>query len=105
MIEFETILFLLTVGFASLILTLVICLTGKEIDTKKKIEQQIFEVKIFNFQLKLVPFLYLVILLIMFLLGVFSDFLINSIVGLIIALIPFIAYWILDYKKDGLVRK
>jgi uncharacterized membrane protein len=105
MIEFETVLFLMTVGSVSLIITLVLCLTGKKIDSKKKNEEQIFEINIFNFQLKLVPFLYLIIVLILFLLGIFSDFLINSIFGLIIALIPFVAYWILNYKKDGLVKK
>jgi len=105
MIEFEAILFLLIVGFASLIITLVLYLTGKRIDTKKKIEELKFEVKIFNSEIKLIPFLYLMIILIMFFVGIFSDFVLNSIIGLIFASIPFIAYWIFDYKKDELTRK
>ncbi len=103
--EFEIILFIMAIGFASLIITLVLCLTGKKIGAKNKIERQIFEVKFFNFQLKLVPFFYLTMILIMFIIGIFSDFLVNSIVGLIIALIPFIIYWIFDHKKFGLVRE
>ena len=105
MMEFEIILFIMMIGFASLIITLVLCLTGKKIGAKNKIERQIFEAKFFNFQLKLVPFSYLVIILVMFVIGIFSDFLVNSIVGLIIALIPFIIYWISDHKKFGLVRE
>jgi len=105
MMEFEIILFVMTIGLASLIITLVLCLTGKKIGAKNKIERQIFEVKFFNSQLKLVPFLYLTIILIMFAIGIFSDFLVNSIIGLIIALIPSIIYWIFDRKKFGLVRE
>ena len=105
MMEFEIILFVMTIGLASLIITLVLCLTGKKIGAKNKIERQIFEVKFFNSQLKLVPFLYLTIILIMFAIGIFSDFLVNSIIGLIIALIPSIIYWIFDHKKFGLVRE
>ena len=105
MIEFETILFLMIIGFVSLILTLIFYLTGKKVDTKKEIEQQEFEVKIFNFQLKLIPSIYLLIIIILFTIGIFTDFIINSIIGLIIALIPFVAYWIFDYKKYGLMRK
>ena len=105
MIEFETILFLMIIGFVSLILTLIFYLTGEKVDTKKEIEQPEFEVKIFNSQLKLIPFVYLIIIIILFMIGVFSDFIINSVIGLIIALIPFVAYWIFDYKEYFLVRK
>jgi len=105
MIGFEAILFLLIIGFASLIITVILLLTGKKIDTQNETEQQIFDVKIFNSQLKLVPFLYLIIVLILFLIGIFSDFIINSMIGLIFAIIPFIFYWIFDYKKYKLVRK
>jgi amino acid transporter len=103
--EFEIILFIMMIGFASLILTLFFCLTGKKIDTSNKIEQHLFEVKFFNFQIKLVPLIYLAIILIMFVIGIFSDFLINSIIGFIIALIPLIIYWIVDHKEFGLVRE
>jgi len=103
--EFEIILFIMAIGFASLIITLVLCLTGKKISTKNKIERQIFKVNFFNFQLKLVPSLYLLIVLIMFVIGIFSDFLVNSVVGLIIALIPFIIYWIFDRKNLGVARE
>ena len=105
MIGFETIVFLLILGFASLIITLLLYFTGKGTDIKKENEEWKFEVKVFNSQLKLIPFLYLIIVLIMFLIGIFSDFLINSIFGLIISLIPFIAYLIFDYKKDEPERK
>jgi len=105
MIVFETILFLMIIGFVSLILTLIFYLTGEKVDTKKEIEQQEFEVKIFNSQLKLIPFVYLLIVFIFFIIGIFSDFIINSFIGLIIALIPFVAYWIFDYKKYSRVRK
>lgn len=104
MMEFEIILFILAIGFASLILTLFFCLTGKKIDTSNKIEQHIFEIKIFNFHLKLVPFIYLAIIIIMFVIGIFSDFLVNSIIGFIIALIPLIIYWIFDHKVFRLLR-
>ena len=105
MIEFETILLLMAIGVASFIITLFLIFTGKKINTKKEIEQEIPDVKIFNFQIKLVPFLYLMMVLVMFMIGVFSDFLTNSIIGLIFALIPFIAYWVFNYKRDWLVRK
>jgi hypothetical protein len=96
--EFEIILFIMMIGITSLILTLFFCLTGKKIDSSSKVEEPIFEIKIFNFQLKLVPFIYLAIIIIMFVIGIFSDFLINSIIGFIIALIPLIIYWIVDHK-------
>jgi amino acid transporter len=105
MIEFEIILFIMAIGFASLITTLVLCLTGKKIDAKNKMERQIFEVNFFNFKLKLVPFLYLLIVFIVFVIGIFSDFLVNSIVGLIIALIPFTIYWIFDRRNLGVARE
>ena len=105
MIEFETILFLMAIGVASLIITLFLLFTSKKIDSKKKKEQDMSVVKVFNSQIKLVPFLYLTIILIMFVIGIFSDFLFNSIIGFIIASIPFVAYWIFDYKKDGNVRE
>ena len=103
--EFEIILFIMTIGFASLAITLILCLTGKKNDRKNKIEQQIFKFKFFNFQIKLVSFFYLVIVIIMFVMGIFSDFLVNSIIGFIIALIPFIIYWIFDHKNFGVVRE
>ena len=101
MIKFETVLFLMIIGFASLVITLILCLTGRKIDTQKKNKHQEFEIKIFNFHIKIIPFLYLIVVIIMFLIGIFSDFLINSIIGLISGLIPFISYWILDQKKTG----
>jgi len=105
MIEYGNILLLLAIGIVSLIVTIYLFLTSKKIDTKKKNESDISDVKIFNTQIKLVPFLYLVIVLTMFVLGIFSDFLNYSVFGLIIALIPFLAYWIFDYKKDEDVRR
>lgn len=102
MIEFETILILMAIGIISLIITLFLLFTGKKIEPKKEIEQEIFIVKIFNYKIKLVPFLYLKMVLIMFLIGIFSDFLIDSIIGLTFALIPFVAYLIFNTKKDEL---
>jgi len=105
MIEYENILILLAIGIVSLIVTIYLFLTSKKVETEKKNESDISDVKIFNTQIKLVPFLYLAIVLTMFVLGIFSDFLNYSIFGLIIALIPFIAYWVFDYKKDENVRR
>ena len=105
MIEFVNILFLMIIGFVSLMLTLIFYLTGEKVDIKKEIEQKELEVKIFNSQIKLIPFVYLIIIIILFLIGIFNDFIINSVIGLIIALIPFVAYWIFDYKEHFLVRK
>ena len=105
MIEFETILLLLVIGVASLIATVFLFFTGKKVGIEKEKEDDIANVKIFNTQIKLVPFLYLIIILIMFAIGIFSDFVLNSIIGLIFASIPLIAYWIFDYKKEGFVRK
>jgi len=104
MIEFETILLLLVIGVSSLIATVFLFFTGKKVDVEKK-EEDIANVKIFNTQIKLVPFLYLIIILIMFIIGIFSDFVFNSIIGLIFASIPLIAYWIFDYRKEGVMRK
>ena len=98
MIEFETILILMAIGIISLIITLFLLFTGKKTEPKKEIEQEIFIVKIFNYKIKLVPFLYLKMVLIMFLIGIFSDFLIDSIIGLTFALIPFVAYLIFNTK-------
>jgi len=105
MTEFETTLSLMIIGFISLIITLTLYLMGKKIQTKEITEQKKLDVKIFNFRIKLIPFLYLIIVLIMFIIGMCSDFLFNTILGLIVALIPFITYWIFDYKKYGLMRK
>ena len=105
MIEFETLLLLLAIGFVSLIMTLVLFFSGKKVEIEKKKERDIGDVKICKTQIKLVPFLYLIIILIMFMIGIFSDFLFYSIVGIIFALIPFVAYWIFDFKKDGNLRE
>jgi cbb3-type cytochrome oxidase subunit 3 len=105
MIEFENILFLLAIGIVSLIVTIYLFLTSKKVDAEKENESDISDVKIFNTQIKLVPFLYLAIVLTMFVIGIFSDFLNYSVFGLIIALIPFLAYWVFDYKKDEDVRR
>lgn len=105
MIEYENILILLAIGTVSLIVTIFLFLTSKKEESQKKNESDISDVKIFNTQMKLVPFLYLVIVLTMFVLGIFTDFLNYSVFGLIIALIPFLAYWIFDYKKDEDVRR
>ncbi len=105
MTNYENILFLLVIGTVSLIVTIYLFLSNKKVDTQKKNEPDISDVKVFNTQIKLVPFLYLAAVLTMFVLGVFTDFLNYSVFGLIIALIPFSAYWIFDYKKDKDVRR
>ncbi|EMR73999.1 hypothetical protein MBGDN05_00372 [Thermoplasmatales archaeon SCGC AB-539-N05] len=105
MIEYESILILLAIGTVSLIVTIFLFLTSKKEESRKKNEPDTSDVKIFNTQIKLVPFLYLAIVLIMFVIGIFTDFLNYSIFGLIIALIPFLAYWVFDYKKDEDVRR
>ena len=105
MIEYENILILLAIGTVSLIVTIFLFLTSKKEESQKKNEPDISDVKVFNTHIKLVPFLYLAIVLTMFVLGIFTDFLNYSVFGLIIALIPFIAYWIFDYKKDEDVRR
>ncbi len=104
MIEYENILIILAIGTVSLIVTTFLFLTSKKEESQKKNEPDISDVKVFNTQMKLIPFLYLAIVLIMFVLGVFTDFLNYSVFGLIIALIPFLAYLIFDYKKDESVR-
>lgn len=99
MIETETIVILLVIGFLALIATLFFFLTGKKVEIKNKQEKDIGDVKIFKTNLKLIPSLYLIIITIMFVIGLFSNFLFNSIFGYIIASIPFLAYFIFDYKK------
>jgi len=105
MIEYENILIILTIGTVSLIVTIFLFLTSKKEESQKKNEPDMSDVKVFNTQMKLVPFLYLLIVLIMFVLGVLTDFLNYSVFGLIIALIPFLAYLIFDYKKDESGRR
>jgi len=105
MIEFETILILMIVGFASLIFTLFLCLTGKKVSKTKKSRQEILRVKILNFRIKLIPFIYFLMVFILFFIGIFSNFIFNSIVGLIVALIPIMSYLIFDRKKDTISEK
>lgn len=100
MIEYETLIIILIIGVLSLIITLLLFFTGKKVEIKEKQGKDISNVKIFNTKIKLIPFLYLLIIIIMFIIGIFSDFLINSIIGFIIALIPFFAYWIFDFNRD-----
>lgn len=103
MIEFQTILILMIIGFASLFFTLLLCLTEKRGNNVKKYKQQIFEVKIFNFKFKLFPFVYLTMILVLFFIGVFSNFLFYSIFGLAVASIPLITYLLIDnrFRKKG----
>ena len=105
MIEFENLLLLLVIGVASLIITVFLFFSRNKVDVEKKNEPDISDVKIFKTQMKLVPFIYLMIILIMFVIGVFSNFLFSSVVGFVFALIPFIAYWVFDYKNYGFMRK
>lgn len=103
--EFENIIFLVVVGSASLIITLFLLLARKKIAVENKNEPDMSDVRIFNTKIKLVPFLYLMMILIMFVIGIFSGFVIGSISGFIFASIPFVAYLVFDYKKDISVRK
>lgn len=105
MTEYGNILILLAIGTVSLIVTVYLFLTSKKEGSQKKNEKDISDVKVFNTQIKLVPFLYLAAVLTMFVLGILTDFLNYSVFGLIIAIIPFLAYWIFDYKKDGDARR
>jgi len=105
MIEYENILILLAIGTVSLIVTVYLFLTSKKEESQKKNEPDISDVKVFNTQIKLVPFLYLAAVLTMFVLGILTDFVNYSVFGLIIAIIPFLAYWIFDYKKDEDARR
>jgi len=105
MIEYENIIFLLAVGTISLIVTIYILLTSKKEEPQKQKETDMADVKVFNTQIKLVPFLYFSIVFIMFILGLLTDFINYSIFGFIIALIPFLAYLIFDYRKEKDVRR
>ncbi|MCK5458566.1 MAG: hypothetical protein KAI20_01635 [Thermoplasmatales archaeon] len=105
MTEYENILILLAIGTVSLIVTVYLFLTSKKEESQKKNEPDISDVKVFNTQIKLVPFLYLAAVLTMFVLGILTDFVNYSVFGLIIAIIPFLAYWIFDYKKDEDARR
>jgi hypothetical protein len=100
MIENETLIILSLIGIVALILTVIIFFTGKKVDNKNKQEKDIGNVKIFSTNLKLVPILYLIIITIMFVIGLFSNFLFNSILGFIIASVPFLAYFIFDFRRD-----
>ncbi len=104
MIEFENLVILLIIGIVSLIATIYLFFTGKKVEIKRK-EKDIGEVKVLKTQIKLVPFIYLMIILILFIIGIFSDFIFNSIIGIIFASIPFLAYLIFDYRKERFARK
>ena len=105
MIDYENIIFLLAVGIVSLIVTIYLLLTSKKDSSQKQNEAEMADVKVFSTQIKLIPFIYFSIVFIMFILGVFTDFLNYSIFGFIIALIPFLAYLIFDYRKGKNVRR
>ncbi len=100
MIENETLIILSVIGVLALIVTLIFFFTGKKEEIEKIQEKDIGDIKILNTNLKLIPFLYLIIITIMFVIGLFSNFIFNSILGFIIASIPFLTYFIFDFKKD-----
>lgn len=104
MIEFETLLFLLIIGIVSLIATIYLFFTGKKVEIERT-EKDIGEVKVLKTQIKLVPFIYLMIILILFIIGIFSDFIFNSVIGIVFASIPFLAYLIFDYREGKFMRK
>jgi len=105
MSESENILILLIIGFTSLVITLYLFFTSKKVDIEKQNEPDMSDVKVFKTQIKLIPFIYFAIVFIMFILGLLTDFINYSIFGFIIALIPFLAYLIFDYRKENDVRR
>jgi len=94
MIEFEIAILLVIIGFASLITTLIVIIFGKKLEVKKEIE-------LYDFKLKydLFAVVYFFMIIIMFLIGAFSDFYLISFIGLLIGLIPLIIYQFVGYKK------
>jgi ABC-type methionine transport system permease subunit len=98
MLEIEVVIFLMATGLISLIISLYLVFSSEKINDKKIEKEVSFDIKIFDCEINLILILYLAIVIILFVIGVFSDFLINSTIGLTIALIPIFTYLISYYK-------
>lgn len=91
---------LFIVGIAALIITIILCITGKKNKVKEKIETDIDYIIIFKISISIVTIIYLIRLIMMFSTGMISNFYIPAIIGGIIALFPIIVLALIRYTTD-----
>ena len=97
MTDTNTVLSLMIIGVISLVITLYLLFTSKKIEPKKKSSERAFDIEISGKRINIILVLYSAIVIILFSIGLLSDFLINSIIGFILASIPIISY-LISYK-------
>ncbi len=94
----EDISILLLLGSAGIIVTIILCITGKRKKTEEKLHSDFEYINIFVISVSIISLIYLFRLTMMFFTGVMSGFYILAIVGGIIALLPLVVIGLLRYK-------
>lgn len=102
MIDINTVITLIMIGIISLILTIFLILNSNKTGYSKISGEEVFKIELFNHKISIILILYSAIVIILFLIGIFSDFILNSIIGLVFASIPIFADLISSYKRKDI---
>jgi hypothetical protein len=86
----ENIFIYLPLGLGAILITIILCLTGKKSETKEKLEVGNDYINFSKFTINIYFLVYFFIFFMIFLIGLLSNLFIPAVVGGIIALIPII---------------
>ena len=92
---------LILLGSGGIIITIILCITGERNKTQEKIDSDFDYINIFKISISIVALIYLFRLIMMFFTGMISDFIIPSLVGVILALLPIVVIILLRYKSTN----
>ena len=94
---------LILLGSGGIIITIILCLTGERNKTQEKIDSNFDFIHIYKFSISIISLIYLFRLIMMFFTGMISDFIIPSLAGGVLGLLPIVVIILLRYKStDGL---
>jgi hypothetical protein len=88
-------------GSGGIIITIILCITGERNKTQEKIDTDFDYIHIFKISISIVALIYLFRLIMMFFTGMISDFIIPSLVGLILAVIPIVMIILLGFGRTN----
>lgn len=92
---------LILLGSGGIIITIILFITGERNKTQDKIDSDFDYINIFKISISIVSLIYVFRLIMMFFTGMISNFIIPSLVGVILALIPIVVIILLRYKSTN----
>ncbi len=97
----ENIFLFLPIGLVGIVSTLVLMLISKKENIPRSETMESNYITIYHVRFNIYFLVYLFIWIIILLIGLFSNFIIPTIIGGIIAIIPFILFIIIEYKTKN----